>query len=63
VRASGLYLLSRQHLPTERAAEAMGDLLGVDCSTVMAPEVFGHPFRSNPDTCSGVFGHLARRLS
>jgi len=23
-------------------------------------EVFGHPFRSNPDTRFGVFGHLDR---
>jgi hypothetical protein len=24
------------------------------------PEVSGHPFRLNPDTRSGVFGHLKR---
>ena len=33
VRGLGLYLLSRQHLPFERAVEAMADLLGVECST------------------------------
>ncbi len=33
VRGFGLYLLSRQHLPFERAAEAMAELLGVECST------------------------------
>ena len=33
VRAFGLYLLARQHLPFERAAEAMEDLLGLSCST------------------------------
>jgi len=33
VRAFGLYLMARQHLPFERAAEAMADLLGVECST------------------------------
>jgi transposase len=35
VRASGLYLLSRQHLPSERAAEAMADLLGVHFHRVL----------------------------
>jgi transposase len=33
VRAFGLYLMSRQHLPFERAAEAMADLFAVECST------------------------------
>jgi len=32
-RARGLYLLARQHLPFERAAEAMADLFGVKVST------------------------------
>ncbi|KJE77314.1 hypothetical protein [Ferrimicrobium acidiphilum] len=27
---------------------------------VQISEVFGHPFRSNPDTRFGVFGHLDR---
>ena len=27
---------------------------------VRIPGVFGHPFRLNPDTCSGVFGHPER---
>ena len=29
-------------------------------SHLRIPGVFGHPFRLNPDTCSGVFGHLER---
>lgn len=33
VRANALYLMSRQHVPFERAAEAMKDLFGVDVST------------------------------
>lgn len=33
VRALGLYVLAREHLPFERAAEAIPDLLGVQCST------------------------------
>ena len=33
VRANGLYLMARQHLPMERAAEAMADLFGLSCST------------------------------
>jgi len=33
VRATALYLMARQHIPFERTAEAMDDLLGVDCST------------------------------
>jgi transposase len=33
VRAFGLYLMSRQHLPFERTAEAMAELLGAECST------------------------------
>ncbi|EQD48601.1 transposase, partial [mine drainage metagenome] len=40
MRASGLYLLSRQHLPSERAAEAMADLLGVHCSTGFLDDVY-----------------------
>ncbi len=32
-RANGLYLLARQHIAFERAAEAMADLFGVNCST------------------------------
>jgi transposase len=40
VRASGLYLLSRQHLPSERAAEATADLLGVHCSTRFLDDVY-----------------------
>jgi transposase len=39
VRASGLYLLSRQHLPTERAAEAMADLLGAGALDAFLDEV------------------------
>jgi transposase len=33
VRANALYLMSRQHVPFERATEAMRDLFGVDVST------------------------------
>lgn len=33
VRSVALYLLDRQHLPVERTAEALGDLLGVAVST------------------------------
>jgi len=33
VRANALYLMSRQHVPFERAAEAMRDLFGVEVST------------------------------
>ncbi|EQD46830.1 transposase [mine drainage metagenome] len=33
MRATALYLMARQHIPFERTAEAMDDLLGVDCST------------------------------
>jgi transposase len=40
VRASGLYLLSRQHLPSERAAGATADLLGVHCSTGFLDDVY-----------------------
>lgn len=40
VRAFGLYLLARQHLPFERAAEAMADLLGVHCSTGFLDDLY-----------------------
>ena len=33
VRAIGLYLMARQHIPFERAAEALRDLFGVEVST------------------------------
>jgi transposase len=33
VRANALYLMARQHVPFERAAEAMRDLFGVEVST------------------------------
>jgi transposase len=40
VRGFGLYLLSRQHLPFERTAEAMADLLGVECSTGFLDDLY-----------------------
>ena len=40
VRGFGLYLLARQHLPFERAAEAMADLLGVECSTGFLDDLY-----------------------
>jgi len=40
VRAFGLYLLARQHLPFERTAEAMADLLGVHCSTGFLDDLY-----------------------
>jgi transposase len=40
VRGFGLYLLSRQHLPFERASEAMAELLGVECSTGFLDDLY-----------------------
>ena len=40
VRGFGLYLLARQHLPFERAAEAMADLLGIECSTGFLDDLY-----------------------
>jgi transposase len=40
VRATALYLLSRQHLPFERTKEAMADLLGVRVSTGFLDSVY-----------------------
>jgi len=40
VRAYGLYLLARQHVPFERAAEAMADLFGVKCSTGFLDDIY-----------------------
>lgn len=46
VRGFGLYLLSRQHLPSERAAEAMADLLGVHCSTGFLDDCYSEGARA-----------------
>src|SRR5664280_1505309 len=40
IRATALYLLSRQHLPFERTKEAMADLLGVTVSTGFLDSVY-----------------------
>jgi transposase len=40
VRAFALYLMARQHLPFERAAEAMADLFNVECSTGFLDSVY-----------------------
>ena len=40
VRAFALYLMARQHLPFERAAEAMADLFNVQCSTGFLDSVY-----------------------
>jgi len=42
VRAFALYLLNRQHLPVERTAELLGDVLGArsrpdGCATGLSP--------------------------
>lgn len=56
VRANGLYLLARQHIPFERAAEAMADLFGVNCSTGFLDALYS-------EAAEGLDGFLAEVLA
>jgi transposase len=59
VRALGVYLTHRQHIPMERAAEMMADVLGVPVSTGflagLGPEAAGR--------LNGFLAHLTDRLA
>lgn len=55
------------HLDDAPYLPAVGEVYWVDSAIihpkVRAPEVFVHPFRSNPYTDSGVFVHPAGRVA
>jgi len=56
IRATALYLMSRQHLPFERTKEAMADLLGVNVSTGFLDSVYS-------EGSQGLAGFLASILA
>jgi len=58
LRAFALYLLSYQHLPFERAAEAMRDLFGVSVSTGFLDSLYSEGASSLEDFSAAVLAHL-----